>query len=214
MSAARAAGRCRSPMFPRIWAFTMPRATTRCHRRPPISSAARSTIRTRSTWCVNSCPADVCWRSGQAGARSACWRSGQGSKSRPSKWISATAIFCAPSSACAPSAATPPSAALRLASQPDVIALWHALEHLHDPWRLLEAACAKLANGGALMVAMPNPHSLQLRLFGRFWTHIDTPRHLHLVPSGVLCDRLARLGPEAELVTTTDAGSIGWDDFG
>jgi hypothetical protein len=107
-----------------------------------------------------------------------------------------------------------PVAALQQASRQDVIALWHVLEHVRDPWRLLEAASGKLTHGGVLLVATPNPDALQLSIFGGFWTHVDAPRHLHLVPRDVLCERVARLGLDVHLVTTTDAGSIGWDDFG
>jgi SAM-dependent methyltransferase len=107
-----------------------------------------------------------------------------------------------------------PAAALGQASAPDVIVLWHVFEHLPDPWVVLEAAARRLATGGVLLIATPNPDSFQLAFFGRYWTHVDAPRHLHLIPMDLLRGRAARLGLEAELVTTTDAGSIGWNDFG
>jgi 2-polyprenyl-3-methyl-5-hydroxy-6-metoxy-1,4-benzoquinol methylase len=107
-----------------------------------------------------------------------------------------------------------PAAALQQASAPDVVALWHVVEHLADPWQVLEAAAGRLAPGGILLIATPNPDSFQLRLFGSRWTHVDAPRHLHLLPMRLLRERMAALGLEAELVTTTDPGSLGWNDFG
>lgn len=107
-----------------------------------------------------------------------------------------------------------PAAALAQASAPYVVVLWHVFEHLIDPWAVLEAAARRLTPGGVLLIATPNPDAFQLALFGRYWTHVDAPRHIHLIPMGLLRQRAARLGLEAELVTTTDAGSIGWNDFG
>ena len=107
-----------------------------------------------------------------------------------------------------------PATALAQASTADAIVLWHVVEHLADPWAVLEAAARKLAPGGVLLIATPNPESFQLGLFGRYWTHVDAPRHLHLIPVRLLRSRMARLGLDAELATTTDPGSIGWNDFG
>jgi hypothetical protein len=107
-----------------------------------------------------------------------------------------------------------PASALQQASPADVIVLWHVIEHLRHPWAVLEAAAKKLTTGGVLLLATPNPDSFQLSLFGRFWTHVDAPRHLHLIPISLLRERMAALGLQAELGTTTDPGSIGWNGFG
>jgi SAM-dependent methyltransferase len=96
----------------------------------------------------------------------------------------------------------------------DAIALWHVIEHVPDPVRLLQAAAGRLAPGGALVVAAPNPASLQLRLFGPRWTHLDAPRHLQLIPAAALERLGAEHGLHAVLVTDTDPGSLGWNAFG
>jgi SAM-dependent methyltransferase len=106
------------------------------------------------------------------------------------------------------------AAALSGATTPDVIALWHVLEHLRDPWAMLAGAAERLAPGGVLVVATPSPAAFQFGLFGRFWTHVDAPRHLHLLPSDLLRRRMNELGFETLLCTTTDPGSIGWNEFG
>ncbi|MBI3715410.1 MAG: class I SAM-dependent methyltransferase [Betaproteobacteria bacterium] len=104
--------------------------------------------------------------------------------------------------------------ALSEATVPDVIAAWHVLEHLRNPWRLVDAAAERLAPGGALILALPNPGALQFKVFGRYWTHVDAPRHLHLIPPDVLRSRAERAGLRQEMCTTTDAGSLGWNEFG
>jgi SAM-dependent methyltransferase len=96
----------------------------------------------------------------------------------------------------------------------DVIAMWHVIEHLADPWAMLEVAAARLRPGGVLVLATPNPHALQFRLFGNRWTHVDAPRHLWLIPPEVLVRRGAALGLSARLQTTRDRGSLSWNRFG
>lgn len=106
------------------------------------------------------------------------------------------------------------AAALSEATRPDVIAAWHVLEHLRDPWRLVDAAAERLAPGGVLVLALPNPGALQFKLLGRYWAHVDAPRHLHMIPPDVLRLRAERAGLTQEMCTTTDAGSLGWNEFG
>ena len=96
----------------------------------------------------------------------------------------------------------------------DVIALWHVIEHLPDPWTILNAICASLKPGGIVVLATPNPSSFQFNIMGYRWPHVDAPRHLILIPMRLLAKRLEALGMKAELITTTDQGSIGWNLFG
>ena len=95
-----------------------------------------------------------------------------------------------------------------------VIALWQVIEHLPDPWLVLEAVARQLLPNGILVVATPNPEAFQFRLLGRFWAHLDTPRHLALIPASLLTRRMQTLGLSSLLLTTTDKGSIGWNSFG
>jgi len=65
----------------------------------------------------------------------------------------------------------------------DVITMYHVLEHLHDPRQALSKAYQLLKSEGLLVVAVPNFDSLQARLFGQRWYHLDAPRHLyHFTP--------------------------------
>jgi 2-polyprenyl-3-methyl-5-hydroxy-6-metoxy-1,4-benzoquinol methylase len=104
--------------------------------------------------------------------------------------------------------------ALRSNGPFDVIALWHVIEHVRNPWATLAAAADALSPNGVIILAAPNPAALQFRLFGRKWTHVDAPRHLFLIPIEELHRTARRLGLEVALVTTTDAGTLGWNAFG
>ena len=105
-------------------------------------------------------------------------------------------------------------AALESLPSADVIAMWHVLEHLADPWRFLALAAARLKPGGVLVVATPNPECFQFRVFGARWTHLDAPRHLALIPPRLLARTLAAARLEALLLTSADPGSLGWNRFG
>lgn len=59
----------------------------------------------------------------------------------------------------------------------NVVIFWHSLEHLPSPIEALGRANELLKKGGLLVVAVPNSDSLQARLFGRYWFHLDIPRH-------------------------------------
>jgi SAM-dependent methyltransferase len=107
-----------------------------------------------------------------------------------------------------------PVEALRQTDPYDVIALWHVIEHLPDPWITLNAICARLRPGGIVVLAAPNPDAFQFRIMGRYWPHVDAPRHLMLIPMRLLGEKLEGLGMTQELMTTTDAGSVGWNTFG
>jgi hypothetical protein len=96
----------------------------------------------------------------------------------------------------------------------DAIALWHVLEHLPDPWETLEAAAATLSPTGVLVLAAPNPKAMQFSLFKRYWTHLDAPRHLQLIPLPTLRERALSWGLQPVFETTTDAGGLGWNAFG
>jgi SAM-dependent methyltransferase len=65
----------------------------------------------------------------------------------------------------------------------DLITLWHSLEHVRSPPDVMGALAERLACGGTLVVAVPNFDSLQARVFGSSWFHLDVPRHLfHFTP--------------------------------
>lgn len=107
-----------------------------------------------------------------------------------------------------------PAAALVSAQPYDVIALWHVIEHIPDQLRMLESIAAKTRSNGVVVIAAPNPDSFQFRIMGRFWPHVDAPRHVVLIPSQILIERMSQMGFSLELQTTNDKGGLGWNLFG
>ena len=73
----------------------------------------------------------------------------------------------------------------------DVISLWHVMEHLQDLQFVFARLRTLLAEGGALVVALPNCSSYDAAYYGADWGAYDVPRHLwHFEPATF--SRLAR----------------------
>jgi SAM-dependent methyltransferase len=96
----------------------------------------------------------------------------------------------------------------------DVIALWHVIEHLPDPWSLVDAVARNLAPNGVLVLAAPNPDAWQFKVMGKEWPHLDAPRHLYLLPADTLTEYARGLGLERIHYTTTDSDALRWNRFG
>ena len=69
-------------------------------------------------------------------------------------------------------------ASRRLPQQYHAICFWHSLEHLPQPGKTLRIVDRLLAAGGLLVISAPHMESLQSRLSGRRWLHLELPRHL------------------------------------
>ncbi len=66
------------------------------------------------------------------------------------------------------------------------ITVWHVLEHLEDPAQALATLTGWLEPGGVLLVGVPNLASLQARIGGPRWFHLDVPRHrTHFTARGI-----------------------------
>jgi SAM-dependent methyltransferase len=66
----------------------------------------------------------------------------------------------------------------------DIITLWHVLEHVHALNETLTQLIGKLTPGGRLLLAVPNPDSLDAQHYRQDWAAYDVPRHLyHFVPA-------------------------------
>lgn len=59
------------------------------------------------------------------------------------------------------------------------ITLWHVLEHIPDPKNILKVFWDKLEDGGYLVLALPNPNSLDAKIYQEYWAAWDVPRHLY-----------------------------------
>jgi SAM-dependent methyltransferase len=68
----------------------------------------------------------------------------------------------------------------------DAVILWHVLEHLENPNTILRHLFKLMKPEGLLIVEVPNLCSLQSRLAGKHWFHLDIERHLyHFTPAGL-----------------------------
>jgi hypothetical protein len=92
------------------------------------------------------------------------------------------------------------------------IVFWHSLEHLRAPGAAIDAAAGMLAPQGTVFVAIPNTASLQARVFGDRWFHLDLPRHLVHLSAAVLTARLRALGLRVTRVSHWRGGQamFGW----
>lgn len=68
----------------------------------------------------------------------------------------------------------------------DVVTIWQVLEHMESPVDALMEVNRILKDEGVLIVSLPNIDSLQFRIFGKNWFHLDMPRHLyHFSPRSI-----------------------------
>jgi SAM-dependent methyltransferase len=77
-----------------------------------------------------------------------------------------------------------PEIAPRLAAEGqrwDVVSMSHYLEHTRDQRAEIAAAGKVLADGGVLLIEVPDPDSKIQHLLGRFWTPWFQPQHQHFV---------------------------------
>ncbi|MEA2149995.1 MAG: hypothetical protein QOD69_1825 [Solirubrobacteraceae bacterium] len=107
-----------------------------------------------------------------------------------------------------------PEEALGALAPVRAVAAWHVLEHVPEPWALVDAAAAALEPGGVLVIATPNPAAFGLRVLGGRWPHVDAPRHLFLIPHTALVARARDAGLEPVALTHADPGGRHWNAFG
>ena len=92
----------------------------------------------------------------------------------------------------------------------DVVTMWHVLEHLFEPSRVLKEVRRTLKPGGILMLELPNLDSLTASLLGEYWFPLEIPRHLYhftpqtlraiLTKTGFRLNRLTSVAAPAEIV--------------
>jgi len=88
----------------------------------------------------------------------------------------------------------------------DLVILWHVLEHLERPDQTLAQVFQLLKSGGLVLVEVPNLSSLQSRLAGKHWLHLDIERHLFHFSA----DGLRRLLKSIGLIVTEES-TFSWE---
>tara|TARA_Y100000590_G_scaffold459645_1_gene617236 strand:+ start:612 stop:1580 length:969 start_codon:yes stop_codon:yes gene_type:complete len=68
----------------------------------------------------------------------------------------------------------------------NMITLWHVLEHLVEPKKIVDLIEKKLINKGYVVVEVPNFDSFQHLINKNDWIHLDCPRHVtHFTKKGL-----------------------------
>jgi SAM-dependent methyltransferase len=74
----------------------------------------------------------------------------------------------------------------------------HVFEHVPHPMATLKEIARILKPGGTFIFMIPNPDSLDARLFGRYWQGHDVPRHFYNYPPNTLRQMLLAAGLEQQ----------------
>lgn len=61
----------------------------------------------------------------------------------------------------------------------DVITMWHVLEHIPDPVETLRRLRPALADGGLIVIEVPNSESVIARMLGEAWPQLDAEVHVN-----------------------------------
>jgi 2-polyprenyl-3-methyl-5-hydroxy-6-metoxy-1,4-benzoquinol methylase len=69
----------------------------------------------------------------------------------------------------------------------DLITLWHVLEHIEQPEKIIKELSQRLEDHGKLILAVPNFESFDAQYYKAQWAALDVPRHLwHFAPKGII----------------------------
>lgn len=91
----------------------------------------------------------------------------------------------------------------------DAVTLCHSIEHVPDPVALVRECLRIVRPGGQLVMATPNTDSLGHRIFGEYWLHLDSPRHLHLFNRKSMASMIARAGGSEFRIFSTSRDANG-----
>jgi 2-polyprenyl-3-methyl-5-hydroxy-6-metoxy-1,4-benzoquinol methylase len=76
----------------------------------------------------------------------------------------------------------------------DAVLLYHTLEHLYSPGAAIRRCGELLRPGGTLLIAVPKFDSWPRHASGKFWAHLDLPRHFHHFTQPVLLKMIRAAG--------------------
>jgi SAM-dependent methyltransferase len=69
----------------------------------------------------------------------------------------------------------------------DVVTAFSLIEHVEDPAEFVRQLADRVAPGGLLVIATPNPNCIQRRIRGkRRWAQINPPHHLNVLSPGAV----------------------------
>ncbi|HYV96384.1 MAG TPA: class I SAM-dependent methyltransferase, partial [Gemmatimonadaceae bacterium] len=92
----------------------------------------------------------------------------------------------------------------------DLVTMFHVLEHVDAPDRVLSRIAGWMSADGLLAVETPNVDALDRRIFANhFWGGYHIPRHWHLFSAGTLARALKNAGLEP-VATLYQTGHSFW----
>lgn len=68
----------------------------------------------------------------------------------------------------------------------DCITMWHVIEHIHDPKKLIKKVYSLLKPDGLFIFSTPNTDSIGFKEGKENWFHLDAPRHFVLYSHSTL----------------------------
>ena len=84
----------------------------------------------------------------------------------------------------------------------DLVVMSQSLEHLPSPLDALRRIYRLLKDDGLLVISVPNVHSWEFKLFGRWWFPLDPPRHFYHFDRNSLSATLASAGFSTTMART------------
>ena len=90
----------------------------------------------------------------------------------------------------------------------DVVTLWDVLEHILDPNSLLFEVNRVLKSSGNLILRVPNGGSWDAKLFGKFWSGLDAPRHYYVFDRNTITRLLELSGFRIKKLDCSIGGSV------
>ncbi len=86
--------------------------------------------------------------------------------------------------------------------RPDIITMWHYLEHDYDPVETLKRLKSIAHDETTLIIEVPNYDSDSRKMFGPNWAGFHTPRHTFLFTPDTLTLALTKSGWKAQKINT------------
>jgi SAM-dependent methyltransferase len=86
----------------------------------------------------------------------------------------------------------------------DLINLGNVIEHVHYINEILTEIKRVLKPNGLLTISVPNIESYDAQIYGKYWRHLDVPRHLYHFSLNTITNILTLNGLEIEQISTVN----------
>jgi len=90
----------------------------------------------------------------------------------------------------------------------EFIRISSVLEHVLHPEKFLNKISSLLEENGECQISIPNTNSIYFKLFGKCWTALDVPRHLHGFSDGNIKLLAEKQGLKVEKMEYAARGSF------